>query len=188
MEALSTLPAIGFHCVPIEGGFSWSLTSLLGRMLADAEQRYGPRDKSWTILGIEFCEVGPRVWFPGNRRHVSILLSNIARENPIIAQYELAQEIVHLLAPNGGGPAPVIEEGVATIFANEWVKPMRVSSGSYSEAEKLAQTLLTADPMSIKILREKRLNFFDFTPKFIRDHYPIISEPEAAALCERFQQ
>jgi hypothetical protein len=188
MEQLREDVAKGFHCVWHGSGYSWTLTSLLGDLLNKAEQQYGPRDKCWTILGIEFCAGGPKDWFPGNRRHVSILLSNRALLNPTTAQFELSQEIVHLLAPNGRGPANNIEEGVATIFANQWLAPIKVVDEAYVRVEKLTQPLLAADPFSILKLRAKRSKFFDFTPDFIREYYPIISEADATALCSPFQR
>ena len=56
-------------------GFTWTWTTPLGKFLAEAERRYGPRDPSYTPIGIEFRGDFPQAWYPGKVRHVSILLS-----------------------------------------------------------------------------------------------------------------
>ena len=39
---------------PITDGHSWTITSKLGHIIRTAEEKYGPRDFSYTILGVEF--------------------------------------------------------------------------------------------------------------------------------------
>ena len=46
------------------GGYSWSLTTVLAELLETAEKLYGPRDKEWTPLGVDFGEGGPFVGIP----------------------------------------------------------------------------------------------------------------------------
>jgi hypothetical protein len=94
-----------------DDGYTWTLTTRLGAMLRELEQRYGPRDREWTPLGIEFGLDGPMIWFPGNCRNVSIMLSMAAVEDTNQALFELAQEVIHLLSPQGLRGAPVIERG-----------------------------------------------------------------------------
>jgi len=120
---LTTIPTVGFFKIwqGDKGPWTYTLTTLLGHWLNLAEERFGPRDMSWTILGVEVGGVRPLVWFPGGsaRKHIAIQLSHHCQSSEVEARYELSQEIVHLLAPNGGGPARNIEEGVATLFAND---------------------------------------------------------------------
>lgn len=48
----------------IPNGFSYTLTSKLGDILNNAEILFGPRDYSYTILGIEFYNLpNPQVWY-----------------------------------------------------------------------------------------------------------------------------
>src|SRR5262245_12248896 len=93
----------------------WTLTSQLGRMLFDAETRYGPRDKEWTVLGIELVsEEMPHIWYPANfGKTITIRLGSGAHDCELIACYQLAHEAIHLLAPTGKGGASVLEEGLA---------------------------------------------------------------------------
>ena len=45
--------------LPAGNGYTWTLASRLGEMLKLAEERYGPRDAGYTILGVEFADDGP---------------------------------------------------------------------------------------------------------------------------------
>lgn len=147
MIVASEQPAIGFACLPIVGGWSWTLTTRLGGLLAEAEQRYGPRDLTYTILGVEFGGDRPGLWYPGDRRHISIRLSDHARDDPKRAYFQLAHEVVHLLAPNGGGGTIVFEEGLATLFSDEM--SARAGAGFFSSDP----AYVYAKEMVIKVLR-----------------------------------
>jgi len=74
------------------------------------------------FLGIEFYGDRPKVWYPGTNKHISIILTDSAREDPPQAVFQLAHEVVHILSPTGGANAPVVEEGLSALFqerANE---------------------------------------------------------------------
>src|SRR5215467_11622293 len=86
---------------PIPGGYSWTLASRLGHMLRTAEERYGPRDLSYTILGVEFGGDIPHIWYPGNCRHVIVQIARYCINNLQHAYYQLAHECIHLLSPRG---------------------------------------------------------------------------------------
>ena len=70
--ALSEKEARGLCCDRNEKGFLWTLTTRLGKLLFDAEQQFGPRDPSWTILGIEFG-LGTIRWFGFRGRGATFL-------------------------------------------------------------------------------------------------------------------
>src|SRR4051812_12688158 len=67
--AVAVDPAL-FMARPIENGYTWTLASRLGDMLHLAETMFGPRDPSYTVLGVEFVADNPRVWYPGNRKFI----------------------------------------------------------------------------------------------------------------------
>jgi len=137
------LPAIGFATEPLptRDGFRFSLTSLLSTMLTDAEQMFGTRDMTYTPVGIEFYGDRPKVWYPGTNKHISIILTDSAREDPPQAVFQLAHEVVHILSPTGGANAPVVEEGLSALFqerANEiYGLNLRLVSKPYIKAQKL---------------------------------------------------
>jgi hypothetical protein len=139
-------------------GYTYTLTTRLGHMLHEVESCYGSRDKDWTILGVEFGQDVPQLWYPGNRRHVAIQLAQNAIESELLACYQLAHETVHLLAPGGRPPAPVIEEGLATVFSEDYVaREFGASSltnmAAYVRAATLVRQLLAIDPQAIIKLR-----------------------------------
>ncbi|MBC3950183.1 hypothetical protein [Pseudomonas folii] len=144
--------------LPSNNGYTWTLATRLGDMIAEVEKRYGQRDQSWTVLGIEFSPNGPQIWYPGNRKHVAIQLAPNALQDTVLACYQLAHESVHLLSPAGGRGAPVIEEGLATVFSEDYVQQVFFRKGltnmsSYSEAATLVRDLLSIAPDAISRLR-----------------------------------
>lgn len=139
-------------------GYTWTLVSRLGAMLSEIEGLYGRRDMSWTPIGVEFGPECPQLWFPGNCKHIAIQLAPNARWDNVLACYQLAHECVHLLAPDGHSGAPVLEEGLATVFAEDFVARNFNRSGltqlqSYVDAASKVRQLLALDPEAIKSLR-----------------------------------
>jgi hypothetical protein len=87
-------------------------------LLAEAERRFGPRDKSWTILGVDFGGSSPNIWYPSSGdKMVVVKLSDNASLDPNRALFQLSHEVIHLLSPSGGKMAPALEEGPATHFS-----------------------------------------------------------------------
>ncbi|HEY5505225.1 MAG TPA: hypothetical protein VIK28_08705, partial [Sedimentisphaerales bacterium] len=74
---------------PIPNGFTFTLPSRLGQMISMVEQDFGPRDKTFTILGIEFRDGVPQLWFPCNCGHVIIQLSYEAMQDINRALFQL---------------------------------------------------------------------------------------------------
>jgi len=183
---------IGFYCEPLVGlpGYTWTLTSLLSKFLVEAERRYGPRDPSYTPLGIEFCRDGPMVWYPGDRRHISIMLSESASTDPARAIFQLAHEVVHLLSPTGVRNAPIFEEGLATLFADE----MAAAEGSwlrnedihYNNAAVKVRQFIEQNPDGVRSIRMEEPSFTKFTPDLILRICPQTSEELANSLCLPF--
>ena len=150
-------------------GYTWTLISRLGALLCEVENRYGSRDKTWTILGVEFGpENYPQLWYPRNCKHIAIQLSMNAIINEAIACYQLAHECIHLLSPSGGRNANVLEEGLATVFSEEYVdKEFGMknvpSLPSYVHASSLVKKLLAIEPNAIKLLRDIEPSFTKIT-------------------------
>lgn len=188
---LLPLPAIGFATEPLptRDGYRFSLTSLLSTLLYDAEQMFGPRDMKYTPVGIEFYGNRPKVWYPGSNNHISIILTDSAREDPAQAIFQLAHEVMHLLSPTGGANAPVIEEGLSALFqerANEiYALNLRLVSKPYIRATELANLLLKGQPNIIKQLRAFEPAFHKWTPRFLVSEAKIDFKL-AEQLCEPF--
>ncbi len=143
---------------PTPVGFTYTLASRLGQMLQMVESEFGPLDKSYTILGIEFRDGVPQVWFPDKHKccHIVIQLSREAMQEPVRALWQLAHESVHLLDPHPGG-GNVLEEGVAAHFAVRYLAQLNCSFPTgdprYDEASSLVEQLLAARPGAIRELR-----------------------------------
>lgn len=149
-------------------GYTWTLASRLGYMLREIEELYGKRDKSWTFVGVEFEKDGPQIWFPGNCRNIAIQLNTNALDNEVFAHYQLAHEAVHLLSPNGENCAPVIEEGLATLYSEDFIYRTYNVSGltnmsSYIGAANSVRELLLFDSDAIKKLRAVQPSFKKMT-------------------------
>ena len=63
-------------------GYTWTLGSRLGDMLRLAQEFFGPRDTSYTILNVNFSDDGPLIWHLGNRKDIIIHLATQAAANP----------------------------------------------------------------------------------------------------------
>jgi len=179
------------------GGYTWSMASRTGDMLEMAEKLFGPRDMSWTILGAEIRkdDTNPQNWFPGypRRKDIVFQLAPSATNGMRFACYQLAHEIVHALAPDVGGNALVIEEGVATWFAKHYVKKslgvdMHASLESYQKAELAVDRLLKGDPTAIRKLRSVQPSFKKMTAEDFRAAGVKASEDEMGYLLSPFQR
>jgi len=105
----------------VNGTNSFTLASRLGQMLREAESMYGRRDESFTILGIEFFDGPPHIWFPLNPKNLVVRLSSAHLFPPIRAYFQLANEVIHLLDPCVGA-ANNLEEGIATDFTIRYLE------------------------------------------------------------------
>ena len=180
-----------FIAQPIPSGYSWTLASRLGQMLKMAEAEYGKRDKSWTILGVEFVHDGPRVWFPGNCNHVVVQLGTAAAQDGQKAMFQLAHEVVHLLDPSSA-KTTVLEEGIATNFALSFMaKEMgnpsyKTGDQKYGNAATLVGTLLAAKNDAPKLLRQSFGPFHGITEKQILQTCPSLPPSVANQLAAQF--
>ena len=147
--------------LPAKDGYTWTMTSRLGHMLAAAERMFGERDRRWTILGVEMCmdeDQPPQNWYPGYPARTNIIIQIVPAQDERFACYQLAHEVVHTLAPQVGTPANVLEEGVAVWFARRYVKDnfdFNIDAGrpSYDDACKLVDQMLSRDEQAIRKLR-----------------------------------
>lgn len=186
------LPALaaGFIGQRPDGSPAWTLTTCLGHFLAEAECLLGPRDRSWTVLGVEFFGDRPCTWFPGDRRHLAVRLSLSAAHDPKRALFQLAHETVHLLAPVQLGQATVLEEGLAAWFADQQSHNLGLdmvdSTASYRDAATLAAHLVTLWPEAIRQTRHDQPVISEIAPEQLLKAAPGLDPAKADALCRRF--
>ncbi|SHH05915.1 hypothetical protein [Bradyrhizobium erythrophlei] len=183
-------PAIGFWTQPLPaGGCAYTLTTMLGEYLREAERTYGQRNMEWTILGIEFSGTIPHVWFPNNENLVSVMLTESAALEPNRALFQLSHEVVHLLEPCRITPTTVFEEGLATLFAHEMSTKHglgKISDGSYLSAEKALKEFLAICPDGVQRIRQTSENFVNLSDGDILRACPNVPAALAKTLSEKF--
>jgi hypothetical protein len=168
----------------------WTLATRLGDMLREAERQFGARDMSYTILGIEFAGDQPMIWYPGDCKHIVIQLTVDALTDLPRACYQLGHECIHTLAPTGRQDAINLEEGLATLFgenyATKWFNTPRDCGGkTYEVAKAVTQKALSMNPNFIRQIRAHKPSFCDFTPGDILNRVSIESA-DAEFLCQPF--
>ncbi|TKB96179.1 hypothetical protein [Pedobacter cryotolerans] len=140
-------------------GHSWTITSKLGHILRIAEKKYGPRDYTYTILGVELNQDGhPRIWYPGDCKNLVIQISMNCINDIDRAVFQVAHEAIHCLSPTGTNRANVLEEGLANLFSIEYTLAngngiWTSNDQKYTDASELVKQLLSFDQEIIKKLR-----------------------------------
>ena len=184
---------------------SMTLSDYASRFLAGIEHRFGPRDRSFTLVGIVIDRTPsnpPQLWFPdsgilhgdpkGRSRHVVIRLAPNALTDPVRARWQLAHECVHLLDPWNekveGCSTNWLEEGLATWYQNSNVPERKCHEDRYAKAEELVRPLKDHLPEAItRIRQEQRLRMGEIPSDSLRDYCPGMSEETARKLCQRFK-
>ena len=138
-------------------------------------------------MGVEFCDDRPRIWYPGNRGHVAIQLTDSARTDWKSALFQLAHEVIHLLAPLGHKGAFNIEEGLATRFSHiisaRHALGYRSNIAAYLRAEADVIALLAIDPQAIRKIKEREISFNKMTSELLAEVSPNLPPDLAARLC-----
>jgi len=173
------------------GGYSWTLASRLGHMLRVAEERYGPRDPSYTILGVEFGGNIPHVWYPGNCRHVIVQIAAYCATNMQQAYYQMAHECIHLLSPTGNANTIVLEEGLTTHFSGVYMLEQfqaiwHPGPGPYHAACLQVEQLLMIDPTIIATVRQQQPIIAQISAADLRAANANVTEELANALTQPF--
>jgi hypothetical protein len=163
----------------------------LGEMLIAAQNLFGPRNTSMLFLGFEFVPDHAQVRYV-TEYSVVIQLSFRAMMNPLEAYFELAHECIHLLSPNPYKPALIIEEGMATVFSNNYMQEKMdvhvrpTSQQGYDEAAALVTSLMEIDRYGIRKIREEHPDTRTISKSLILKYFPTISEEVAARLARTF--
>lgn len=187
--------------LPSGGGYTWTLASMLGLMLRHAEARFGPRDLTYTVLGVEFAGEKPQCWYPGNCKHIVIQIGKACLTEPDRACFQLAHEAVHLLSPTDTRNSNVLEEGLAAHFQvwfmqyqypSNWQRSgtdwSRFECRSYVEAKEAVERLLAVDTDAVKKLRAIEPTISRITPNLIRRLYPALPQETTDILGSKFSR
>jgi hypothetical protein len=192
MATVSDNLIVAHSCLPEAGcTYTYTLASRAGEILHQLEERFGPRDHSFTFLGIEFSETGPRNWFTANCKHIVIQLSTSAMNDEIRALYQLSHECVHLLDPVEWSMASVFEEGVAAMFSLEYTQNISPAYSpfypKYNAAANLAKEALMISPGVIRHLRGNGVRFSEITSEQLKSVCSGLSPDICRLLSAKFQ-
>jgi hypothetical protein len=169
-----------------------TLAYRLGQMLQAAENLFGPRDRSFAFLGVEFTNDDPHVsWV--TKQSMIIQLNYSALLDPIQAYGQLAHECIHMISPCPRKPVTILEEGIAEVFAHIYMRdnmnfdaPLKPPETAYGEAARLVAILLHFDPHGIKAMRQEEPTISLISKSLIWKHYPMLEEGMAARLARTF--
>ena len=187
---------------PTGTGYTWTLTSRVAQALKEAEKHYGKRDKSWTILGVEFTSKGqPQVWYPysgDNEKFIIVQLTQQASCNDKEALFQLSHEVIHLLSPAGGEKTTVLEEGLATYFSIQFVRQQGyeisadyIGSPSYRAAYDAVLSLYESHEDADKLIELLRLEYSTLSQLSKQQIMQVITgidESLAERLAAKFKQ
>ncbi len=190
-----------------DGTYRYTLASRTSEFIAEIEKLFGPRNSSFTYVGLEIDETPdskPKNWFPysgipsdekGKRsRHVLIRLGENAMHNPKNAVWQLAHECVHLLDPwqieveDDRNPS-IIEEGLCTWYQDYKVDGFEQTHDEfYSEAKSLVEPFMPdlADVVKhIRMQHQVRISAID--QEILLRHCPTMKPEVAERLCSPFE-
>jgi hypothetical protein len=178
----------------IDGLYPWTFITNLGRSLALAEELYGRRDMSWTILGVEVAAKGPpNTWYPSHYPDsVLVRVSTVALENSVAEIFELAHEAFHLLMPRKARPTNILEEGAASRFSVIAVRRLlqddhEVKHPAYASAKRLVDQLVgDSGDVVLRNLRRRQSNFRDLSVEDILEVVPDAPRALAEQLLQPF--
>ena len=164
-------------------------------LLADAENRYGPRDSSWNLLGLEVVPLGhpPAVaTSPGAGKNCVLRIALDSAESPDLLDWQLSHEVVHLLGPRSKEEITVFEEGVASYNQHRIRLAVHGRDASfnqpqYADAFNLVRPWLDAYPDRVRQLRATTGGGLSpLTHEALRATFPGMTSEISQALAAKF--
>ena len=153
-----------------DGGYTCtSLSNRLGQSLQLAEKLFGPRNPSYTILGVDFSTMDhpSQIYVGTDHRQVIVLLTQKSAHDEMNALYTLGHETFHLLSP-GATTGTFLEEGLAVFLSECFMASIkqpfsrdRIGAGTYLEAYDDGCALL----LCCRDMKEK-ISEFRIEPEF----------------------
>lgn len=166
-------------------------------MLDVAQRLFGARDVSYTILGVEFSDDIPGIWFPvysDGCRNVIVQITPMCATEMSRACYQMAHEAVHLLYPSGHSVTTILDEGLASHFSIRYMREhlnepnWKEDIESYRAARVLTERLLAIDVDIIKTIRKRQPSLHSVTPEDIQAAHPAVARDLAEALAQPFKR
>lgn len=178
------------------------MTDLARELIIEAENRYGSSDDTYQFMGVVADPDGPRIRFgiPNDKMiYIAISSASLAYENQ--AMYQIAHEVIHLLAPNRNPPTTLFEEGLAVWFSifvpnfpsKEYqslaLSHLRTnpSAANYRLALDLFNEVQGVEPEAARKIRAKKPQLYNLTSSDVIEAIPTISKALADRICQRIQ-
>jgi hypothetical protein len=92
------------------------------KIIGIAEQVYGVRAGLYQIMAPVFHQGGPDIEFMPDVNKARVRVSNEARGDIVMTEYQLAHEAVHCLYPRAQSEVTCLEEGIAASFALWYIR------------------------------------------------------------------
>jgi hypothetical protein len=164
-------------------------------ILMTAEEKYGKRDKSYTVLRIDFTDQEvPHIWYPDDCKNVVIRITENCKKDMNQAVFQIAHETIHCLCPTKKDTANILEEGLANLFSIEYCREnnhgsdWKATNQAYTDASNMVEALLEIDKDIIKKLRVIEPTISDITKEIILRVNSEISEGLANDLTKMFKK
>ena len=160
--------------------------------LTDLERQLGDRDQSYEFVRIcPSVTDSPHITDPVRSNKLAVCLTSkaLSQPSPLLAQWQLAHECVHLIAPHSL-PTNSLEEGIGVWYQNTKVTGrFRDKQGRYAVAEGLVTPHMPKLMEAIKVIRQvEGVKIGDVCPTVLKQYADDLSWSEARALCARFPQ
>jgi hypothetical protein len=170
----------------------WTIASRVADALAVAESRFGPRDGTFRLLGYIFDGKIPRLGTDLAQKTLLLLLADYTEQDFNQAIYQLSHEVVHMLAPVGSGRPTYLEEGLATLFSEQYThQATGLMYGSpipsYTVARDAVRKFM-ADDQTMRALRAIQPTFSAVTPAMLKAANAGCADDVAILLCSTFQR
>lgn len=170
----------------------WTIASRVVDALAVAESRFGPRDGAFNLLGYMFDGAFPRLGVDLDQKTLLLFLADYSEQDFSQAIYQLSHEVVHMLAPAGSGRPTYLEEGLATLFSEQYT--YQATGLSYTSPIPSYTTALEAvvafmvDDQTMRNLRTIQPTFSAVTQAMLKSASPNCPDTVADLLCSTFQR
>jgi hypothetical protein len=155
LDSLKRNPRMNnFIAQPMEGGYSWTLTTFALKFLEDAETLFGKRAQNFIYAGIELTTNShPQVWYPLNK-YVVIQLPEATAFDWKKAIFELSHEVIHVLSPSGKAKVTNLEEGLgayfSTLITDRYTKDVNYAISSLRQSKYYYPYQLVAQLLQIR--------------------------------------
>lgn len=171
---------------------AWTISSRTHHALVTAEARFGARDPDFALSGYMFNGDIPMLRVDPTGKKLVLILADYTEHDPNQAVYQLSHEVVHMLAPRGFGRPTYLEEGLATLFSEQYTEGAtgaRYGSPvvSYTQARDAVAQYMTNDGI-MRALRALEPTFAFMTPAMLTTVRPDCPADLAAFLCGSFQR